>query len=447
MKRACFSVVVILMAVAAIASAPAQNAKLQFVYWGSVNEDTALKDAFKSFESANPGITVEPLYIQGDISGTEYAAKLRAMAQTNTLPDLGYFRPDQFGEFAAAGFMMDLTDLVQKENLTKDYLPQVWLKVNNRIFGAYTAAECQMMFYNKDVLKKAGVPMPPADYRKGWSWDQFVKYCMQITTDSNGKHPADAGFNANRITTYGVSYQLWHAMLTPPLWSGGGGIVSPDGRKFLMDSPESIDVIQKIADLINKYKVMPFTNPSSTSQAGLPTPPVMLANGQLGFYITGQWELLDIAKMSFPMGIGALPIIKKPAQMYVSGASVIFKSTKFPKEAWLLHKWMMTPDKTLNLYTSGLWMPTKASWYNDPTDLRKWLDNPVHPPEFRTAVLDSMKIAEPIPEVRVKNYTQIVNECVNPQLDRVWLGEISAKEAMTKAGQLVRKQNLMQGTW
>ncbi len=435
------------LAVLAASLAIAENVKLTFVYWGSPNEDIALKEAFKSFEAANPGITVEPMYIQGDISGTEYAAKLRAMAETDTLPDLGYFRPDQFGEFASAGYMLDLTNLVQRENMGKAYLPQVWLKVNNRIYGAYTAAECQMMFYNKDVLKKAGVPLPPSDYRKGWSWDQFVKYCRMITTDYKGRHPGDAGFDDRQVATYGVSLQLWHAMLTPPLWSGGGGIVSSDGRKFLMDSPESIDVIQKIADLINKEKVMPYTSPSSTSQAGLPAPPVMLANGQLGFYITGQWELLDIAKMNFPMGIGALPIFKKPAQMYISGASVIFKSTKHPKEAWLLYKWMMTPDKTLNLYSSGLWMPTKASWYSDPSDLAKWTDNPVHPPEYRTAVIDSMKIAETIPEARVKNYTQIVNECVNPQLDRVWLGEITAQEALKKAGELVRRQNLLQGTW
>jgi len=46
----------------------------------------------------------------------------------------------------------------------------------------------------------------------------------------------------------------------------------------------------------------------------------MLANGQLGFYFTGQWELLDLAKMNFPLGVGALPIFKKPAQMYISGA-------------------------------------------------------------------------------------------------------------------------------
>jgi multiple sugar transport system substrate-binding protein len=443
-KRMAFAAALLILAGSL---AIAQGVKLTYVYWGSPNEDLAMKEAFKAFEAANPGITVEPMYIQGDISGTEYAAKLRAMAQTNTLPDLGYFRPDQFGEFAAADYMLDLTALVQKEGLTKDYLPQVWLKVKDKIYGAYSAAECQVKFNNKDVLKKAGVPLPPADYSKGWSWDQFVKYCQMITTDSNGKHPGQGGFDANRISTYGVSYQLWHAMLTPPLLSGGGGIVSADGKKFIMDSPESIDVIQKIADLINKQKVMPYTSPSSTSQGGLPAPPVMLANGQLGFYVTGQWELLDIAKMNFPMGIGALPIIKKPAQMYISGASVIFKSSKHPKEAWLLHKWLMTPDKTLNLYTSGLWMPTKASWYSDAADLAKWTKNAAHPAEYKAAVLDSMKVAETIPEVRVKNYTQIVNECVNPQLDRVWLGEITAKEALQKAGDLVRKQDLLQGTW
>lgn len=39
---------------------------------------------------------------------------------------------------------------------------------------------------------------------------------------------------------------------------------------------------------------------------------------------------------------------------------------------------MMTPDKTLELYSGGLWMPTKASWYTSKDDLVKWLSNPAH---------------------------------------------------------------------
>ncbi len=423
------------------------NVKLSYVYWGSPAEDTAIRKALKDFEAAHPGITVDPMYISGDISGMEYAAKLRALAQAKQLPDLGYFRPEEFGNFAKADYFLDLNPYITKDNLKNGYLPQTWLVINDKTYGVFTAAECQVVFYNKDVLKKANVPLPPSDYQKAWSWDEYVKYAKMITEDANGKHPGDNGFNKDRIIKYGISYQLWHAMLNPPLWSNGGGIVSEDGKSFIMDSPASIEVIQKISDLINKDHVMPYTNPSSTSGAGLPAPSVMLANGQLGFYVTGQWELLDFGKMNFSLGVAPLPVFKKPVQLYISGASVIFKSTRYPKEAWELHKWMMTPDKTLNLYAEGLWMPTKESWYNDPADLKKWTDNPVHPEGYKEAVLNSMKVAKVSPESRVINYLRIWNECVAPQLDKVWLGEMSAGDAMKAAGDAVRKRKLLNGTY
>ncbi|MCL6591976.1 MAG: sugar ABC transporter substrate-binding protein [Firmicutes bacterium] len=441
------SVVFLIIALMTPALFAASNIKLTFCYWGSPAEDKVLKEAFKDFEAAHPGITVEPMYIPGDITGTEYAAKIKALSQAGALPDLGYFRPDHFGGWAANGLFLDLTPYVKKEKLRDAFLPQVWLEVKGKIYGAYTAAECQVLFYNKDVLEKAGVPLPPTDYRKGWSWDQFVDYCKKITEDKNGKHPGESGFDPNKIVKYGVSYQLWHAMLLPSLWSNNGEFITPDGRQFKLDSKESVEVLQKLADLINKDHVFAYTNPSSTSGAGLPAPPVMLANGQLGFYVTGQWELLDLAQMKFPLGVGALPIWKKPAQMYISGASVVFKSTKHPKEAWELHKWMMTPDKTLNLYTSGLWMPTKASWYKDPADLKKWLDNPVHPAGFKEAVVDSMQVARVHFEVKVKNFPQIWGEAVAPELDQVWIGQKTAAEAMKAAKERVMRLKLLQGNY
>lgn len=425
----------------------AKKVNLTFCFWGSPAEDKVVKAAFKGFEAANPGITVTPMYIPGDITGAEYAAKIKALAQAGELPDLGYFRPEHFGSWASNGLFLDLTPYVKRDKMEKSVLPQVWLKVKDKIYGSYTAAECQVLFYNKNVLQQAGVPLPPTDYRKGWSWDQFVEYCKKITIDRNGKHPGEAGFDPTKIVRYGVSYQLWSAMLLPPLWSNNADFISEDGKTFLMDRPEAVEVIQKIADLINKEHVFAYTNPASTSGAGLPAPPVMLANGQLGFYVTGQWELLDLAQMNFPLGVGALPIFKKPAQLYVSGASVIFKSTKHPKEAWELHKWMLTPDKTLELYTSGLWMPTKASWYTDPVDLKKWLDNPVHPAGFKEAVVDSMAIARINPEIKCKNYPEIWGEVLTPELELVWLGRKTAAEALKAAKAKLDQLKLIQGNY
>ncbi|HBF35699.1 MAG TPA: hypothetical protein DDW50_00075 [Firmicutes bacterium] len=449
MKRWFMVALVVLLVVALVMPTmfAAGNVKLTFCFWGSPAEDKVVKAAFKGFEVAHPGITVEPMYIPGDISGSEYAAKLKALAQAGELPDLGYFRPEHFGAWATNDFFMDLTPLVKKDKLENTVLPQVWLKVKGKIRGSYTAAECEVLFYNKDVLQKAGVPLPPTDYRKGWSWDQFVQYCRKITIDNAGKHPGEPGFDSAKIVRYGVSYQLWSAMLLPAIWSNNGDFMSADGKQFLLDKPAAVEVFQKIGDLINKEHVFAYTNPSSTSGGGLPAPPVMLANGQLGFYVTGQWELLDLAQMKFPLGVGALPIFKKPAQLYVSGASVIFKATKHPKEAWELHKWMLTPDKTSDLYTSGLWMPTKASWYNNAADLKKWIDNPVHPAGFKEAVVDSMQVARINPETRIKNYPEIWGEAVTPEMELIWLGQKSAVEAMKAAKAKVMQLKLIQGVY
>jgi multiple sugar transport system substrate-binding protein len=50
----------------------AANVKLTYVYWGSPAEDVAIRKALKDFEIAHPGISVEPMYISGDISGMEF---------------------------------------------------------------------------------------------------------------------------------------------------------------------------------------------------------------------------------------------------------------------------------------------------------------------------------------------------------------------------------------
>ncbi|HEX3044121.1 MAG TPA: hypothetical protein VHY08_05145 [Bacillota bacterium] len=115
-----------------------------------------------------------------------------------------------------------------------------------------------MSCHNKDVLEKAGAPLPPTDYKKGWTWDRFVEYCKKITTDKNGKHPGDSGFDPDKIVKYGVSYQLWHAMLLPSLWSNNGDFITPDGKQFKLDSKESVVDSMQVARVHMEVKVKNF---------------------------------------------------------------------------------------------------------------------------------------------------------------------------------------------
>ena len=58
-------------------------------------------------------------------------------------------------------------------------------------------------------------------------------------------------------------------MLYPTIWSNNGEVFSEDGKQILIDSPESIQAIQRLADLRNKDMVMSapgLTEYNSTSK-------------------------------------------------------------------------------------------------------------------------------------------------------------------------------------
>lgn len=443
MRRFVLAAAIVLQACLLVAGVSAENVKLTFMFWGSPAEDQAIRKALKDFEAANPGITVTPLF--ATYSGPEYDAKMKAMSESDTLPDVGYFGGN-FYDYASNDFFLDMTPYIEKENLKKDYLPQTWLTYKNKIYGTYTAAECQVVYYNRDVLKAAGVAEPPTDPAKAWTYDQYVAAWTKLTVDKNGKHPDDPAFDPKHVVRFGVQHEVWDQMLFPAIWSNGGDLFRADGKEVLIDSPATIDTIQKLADLRNKYRVMAapgLTQYNSTAKAD---PKVLLQTGQLAFYVSGQWELLDFAGMPFPLGVGALPIYKKPAQVYVSGINVIFKKTKNPDAAWKLQKWLMTPDKTIDLYAKGLWMPTKASWYTDKNDLAKWVDNAAHPAGFREAVLGSMPLSRVAPS-NIKNYGQMMTEIINPEMDLIWNGKETAADGLKKAADKVRKSGLLVGLW
>ena len=128
--------------------ASADQVKLTYIYWGSPAEDAAVKQALAGFEAANPTIKVVPMYLPGDLDGSTYNAKMKALAVSNTLPDVGYFRPEEFGNYAEKGFFLKLDDLIARDGMQDSYLPQTWLKIKGDTYGAYSAAECQVMWYN-----------------------------------------------------------------------------------------------------------------------------------------------------------------------------------------------------------------------------------------------------------------------------------------------------------
>lgn len=400
---------------------------LKFTYWGSPDEKKAIESACKKFTEKYPWITVETI----QIPNADYNAKMTAMAAGNDSPDTGYMTGDLGETWANEGKFVNLFDMFAKDNEIKkeDFLDYIWYRLSpDNAWGISTAGECFGLYYNKDLLKAAGIDSLPSKAEEAMEWDQFVELAKKLTIDKNGKNASDPAFDSKNIKRYGVMFETWAQPLNNFIYSNGGQWISDDGKQFTLNSPESAEAIQKLADLINVH----HTAPSPLAAKSMPAMSIALQSKLVAMAVGGQWINLDLGNAKVNYDIGVLPKLKKSVTIGLSGATVLFKSSKHPEEAWMLFKWMSNPDGAIELYSGGLWMPTMKKWYTDASLVAKWVDaNPAaHPAGFKDAMMNQlMQNGVPQPLYYMKNSAKI-EPIVVSGLDPVWLGKKTAADAL-----------------
>lgn len=400
---------------------------LRFTYWGSLEEKRAIESVMDKFTEQFPWITVEPI----QIPNADYRTKLMAMSAYNEEPDLAYMTTDMGEVYAKQRKFLNIFDFLEKDpDLRKeDFLDYLWYELEpDYVWGVSTAAESFGLYYRTDILKKANVSPPPSTAEQAWTWEQFLDAAMRLTIDSQGRNAYDPLFDEKRIVQYGVMFETWSEPLNNFIFSNGGRWVTSDGSQFILNSPETAEALQKLADLMNIYHVAP----SPFESKSLPAMNVALQAGIAAMIIDGQWINLDLGKAGVPFDIGVLPRLKKSLTVGLSGATVLFASSEHPDEAWLLFKWLSDPGKAIQLYTDGLWMPILKQWYTDPELISQWVDvNPTaHPPGFKDAMMNQlMDNGVRGTGYYLKNQAEII-PIVTTELYPVWLGERSAEEAL-----------------
>jgi multiple sugar transport system substrate-binding protein len=421
------------------AAPTAEPASLHFTYWGSDVERAAVEQTVRAFEIANPGIRVWAEHIDD----AEYINRLSAMFAAGEPPDIGYLFETHAALWASGGRVLDMTDVVNNDPKLAERLPQTYYYyAPNQTIGTSTASETTVMFYNKDLFDQAGLPYPPSDPNHAWTWPEFLAAARRLTTDSAGLHPGDPGFNPEQVNVYGVTVtQDWWSYY-PFIYSNGGQIVNEDGTRLLLDSPEALEAVQALRDLIWVEHVAP--TPMALRQ--LPLPKVLIQTGQLGMVIDAQWKLIDYAAMDgLNFGLAVLPKMKEPKTMILGSPTVIFAGTKHLDAAIQFYKYHNDPQ-VVDLFARGLWMPLDLAYYTDPELIADWLDNPAHPPEARGVLVDyTLCCVVRAPHYYVKNFGQIADEAIQPAMDRVWWNMASAADAMTAA--VADAAPLMAGRW
>lgn len=422
-------------------AADCEPVKLTFTFWGSVNEKNDIETAIRNWNEANPCIQVQPMHIPA--TGTNYVQKLTTMLAGDTAPDLGYLSESQAFKWAAEGTILDLTPYMGA-NPERQYVKSTIYRAGDVLMGTGLATGVMLFYYNKDVFDAAGVPYPPAKASEAWTWDEFVQNAKLLTRDRAGKTAADPAFNPDEIDTYGVTLPSWWGGWYPFVMSNGGQFASEDGTKLLLNSPEAVEALQNFQDLVYVDHVMP--NPTQSSS--LPTGDVLMQSRKVAMSMDGMWRVTDFAKLGINWGVAVLPKYKEPETVVLSVPKVIFSTTKHPDEAYKFYSYISDPAQ-VGLFKSGLWAPHEQAYFTDPALLDTWVtaEGSAYPPEAMDAIVDYTLnyTPEQSPVYWVQNIGQILSEAVDPNIQNMMNGKVTAQEAMDAA--VKASEPMMQGRW
>lgn len=388
--------------------------------WGTPEENQILSDLIADYNKAHPGITVQ----LDRIPFGEYVTKLLTQVAGGEAPDVIFVEVNNFVDLYLRGALEPLNPYIQKDHVDlSGYYPQV---VDRFTVDGQTyviprdTAPIGCIFYNKKAFDEAGVPYPTDD----WDWATFV---------ADGKKLVKRA-PSGQVTRWGFidEWPLFDAWVYDAGGSFTDNVKHPTKWTFATD-PATEKGIQFRADLMNKYKFM-LPPASLTAMGGMGTSD-MFVNGSVAMYLSGLWPTPRFRQQikDFKWDVVMLPKNNEGFRAFSTGGSGygILKISKHKQEAWDVIKFISGEEGEKRLAATGLAQPALMADVNSPM----FLDG--KDPQNKKMVIDAMKYVKYNP--MCKNWTEVHDSIIGPELDKVWSGTETAAEAMEHLRPLLEK--------
>ncbi|AFH63042.1 ABC transporter substrate-binding protein [Paenibacillus mucilaginosus K02] len=165
------------------AKAEAAPVELTFYTYGNTLTNTEFEQFFAApVRQAHPHITLKRITPPPETTPEE-------LLSSGTLPDLIYTSDGSYTRFTTLGAVEDLYGLVQKHGFDLSRLKPVLTESirsysgKGELVALPFSHNLSILYYNKDIFDKFGVPYPPAE---GLTWDQALELGKQLTRSEDG---------------------------------------------------------------------------------------------------------------------------------------------------------------------------------------------------------------------------------------------------------------------
>lgn len=331
MKKFLCSISVVLIAVLCCACHRQDTAeKIKFATWGSKTEMDIITPIVDEYNKNND-VKVEIVHVPQN-----YFQKLHLLFASNLAPDVIFINNQYLKIYQKANLLEDLSPYINKNDYFENVISA--LSVDGKIYVTPRDVSSFVIFYNKDIFKKAGIKIP-----KNMTMDDFYSIANKVKT----------------YTDYGFCTEL-----EPAYWenfvSTSGKPIFYNGELSITDT-KSLTAIQELADKINKEKI----GVSKEQLVLSPCAQLFLTN-KSAMFVSGRWSMPKLnSQKDFDYGV--LPFPDGGSGFYIplnASGWAVSKKSKHKNEALSFVQFISNDENIVKLTKSGLITPAKKSVAN-----------------------------------------------------------------------------------
>src|SRR5215212_2610158 len=220
------------------------------------------------------------------VPGPTLIQKVLQQASSKSLPDVLMLDNPDIQQIAETGALAPLDDYgINADGYAPG--PVSAATYEGKLYGLQPGANTIAIFYNKEILDKAGVKPPT-------TWDELKTAAKKLTVDKQ------YGFAFNATADYEGAWQF-----LPPMWTNGGDETS-------LTSPQVAEALQLWKDLVDDGSV----SKSAVNWKQSDVNDQFIA-GKAAMMLNGPWQIPSLQKAKVNFGVAPFPI-NRPDQTSIA---------------------------------------------------------------------------------------------------------------------------------
>jgi multiple sugar transport system substrate-binding protein len=378
------------------------QATLKVAVW-DVTLNAYYGELIKAFEDSQPNIKIEIV----DIPSADYTQKLSVMLNGGSNVDAFWIKDgDTTRGFSNRGQLADLSAYVARDNIDLAAFNGLAERFNmdGKLVALPATTNYYVLFYNKDIFDKAGIPYPSNDM----TWTQWEQLAGRLSS----------GSGAGKI--YGAHFHTWQALVQNWAVQDGKHTIVDTDYRFMKPYYEMALRMQ------NSGVVMDF----GSLKAGNIAYANAFMRGNIAMMPMGFWfavvlrDRINQGEAKINWGVAAIPHPDGvPAGWTVGSVTPIAvnQSSKNRDAAWEFLKFVTGEEGAL-IYAKNAMFPGRANSRN--------LADIANVPGMPTGLLDALVVKNIALDRPMVDYVAEVNQMLNEEHSLIMLKEVTVDQGL-----------------